>query len=115
MPKTAARLADEIQGIWDAADRENRGLTADERQYMEGLVDEATSQHNIEKKIREIGGRGVSFVSVTDPNWSPTGGGPGDVFVASKGVPADPGSGRPRAAVEHGPGRGCDGHASHAA
>ena len=85
MPKTAARLADEIQGIWDAADRENRGLTADERQYLEGLVDEATSQHNIEKKIREIGGRGVSFVSVTDPNWSPTGGGPGDVFVASKG------------------------------
>ena len=24
-------------------------------------------------------------MSVTDPNWSPTGGGPGDVFVASKG------------------------------
>ena len=82
MPKTAARLADEIQGIWDAADRANRGLTADERKYMEGLVDEATSQHEIEK-IREIGGGGVSFVTPTDPNMSHTGGGPGDVFVKS--------------------------------
>ena len=81
--KTAARLADEIQGIWDAAERANRGLTADERQYMEGLVDEAKSQHELEKKMREIGGGGVSFVTATDPNHSHTGGGPGDVFVKS--------------------------------
>jgi HK97 family phage major capsid protein len=83
MPKTAKALVSEIEGIWDAAERENRGLTADERQYMEGLVDEAKSQNEIEKKIREIGGAGPSFVTATDPNWSPTGGGPGDMFVKS--------------------------------
>jgi HK97 family phage major capsid protein len=83
MPKTAARLADEIQGIWDAADRENRGLTADERQYVEGLVDEAKSQHNIERKISEIGGRLAGGAMMTDPNASFAGGGPGDVFVKS--------------------------------
>jgi HK97 family phage major capsid protein len=84
MPKTAKALAAEMEGIWDAAERENRGLTADERQYMEGLVEETKSQHELEKKIREIGGLRPSFVTRTDPNWSNTAGGPGDVFVASK-------------------------------
>src|SRR5215207_3856478 len=93
MPKTAARIADENEGIWAAAERENRGLTADERQYMEGLVDEAKSQHELEKKMREVGG-GVFSTVMTDPNHSFAGGGPGDVFVKSQGYQQikDPGS-----------------------
>jgi hypothetical protein len=35
---------------------------------LEGLVDELKSQTEIEKKIREVGGSGPSFVTRTDPN-----------------------------------------------
>jgi HK97 family phage major capsid protein len=69
--------------MWNAADAQGRGLTADERQYMAGLVDEATSQHELEKKMRELGGAGPRFVTATDPNHSFAGGGPGDVFIKS--------------------------------
>jgi HK97 family phage major capsid protein len=82
MPKTAKALANEMEAIWATAERENRGLTADERQYMEGLVDEVKSQNELEKKMREIGG-GVFSTVMTDPNHSFAGGGPGDVFVKS--------------------------------
>jgi HK97 family phage major capsid protein len=54
-------------------------------QVRGGLVDECTAQTELEKKIREIGGAGPSFVTRTDPNHSFAGGGPGDVFIASKG------------------------------
>jgi hypothetical protein len=40
MAKNARALAREIEGVWEAAERENRGVTADERQYVAGLVDE---------------------------------------------------------------------------
>jgi hypothetical protein len=83
MPKTAKSLADEMDAMWNAADAQGRGLTADERQYMAGLVDEATSQHELEKKMRELGGAGPRFVTATDPNHSFAGGGPGDVFIKS--------------------------------
>src|SRR5215216_1568730 len=85
MPRTAKALASEIEALWNAAEREDRGLTADERKYMERLVDEAKSQNELEKKIREIGGHGPSFAVMTDPNHSFAGGGPGDVFVKSQG------------------------------
>jgi hypothetical protein len=56
---------------------------------MQELVDATKSQHELEKSMREIGGElggaGPSFVKATDPNHSFTGGGPGDVFIASKG------------------------------
>ena len=85
MPKTANALADELEGIWAAAERAGRSLTADERQYMSGLVEEAKAQNELEQQIKAIsGGGGPSFVR-TDPNYSPTGGGPGEVFVQSKG------------------------------
>ena len=73
---------------------------------MEELVAAAKSQHSIEKQIREIGGRGSSFVTSTDPNHSHTGGGPGDVFVKSAAYQKIAGPGRPRAVVVHGAGRG---------
>jgi hypothetical protein len=63
-----------------------------------GLVDELKSHDELERKMREVGGRGPSLVARTDPNWSNTGGaGPGDVFIASKGYQqiADP-SARPQ-------------------
>jgi hypothetical protein len=86
MPKSAKALAREIEGVWEAAERENRGLTADERQYVSGLVDDCKAQKELEAKIAEIGGGMLPFAQATDPraNWA-GGGGPGDVFVASKG------------------------------
>jgi hypothetical protein len=80
------------RGFWERAENEGRDLTAEERIHVSDLVVQAKSQHDIEKQIREIGGSGVSFVTATDPNWSHTGGGPGDRFIASKGYQriADP-------------------------
>ena len=83
MPRNATALAREMEAMWNAADAEGRDLTPGERSQMEELVKAATSQHNIEKQMREIGGGGPSFVTRTDPNWSNTAGGPGDVFVKS--------------------------------
>ena len=94
MPKTAARLADEIQGIWDAADREGRELDPDERAHMEQLLEHAKSQHRVEKGIREIGlqmGVGGEHVVRSDGS-GPRGGSPGEQFAMSKGYQgiADP-------------------------
>jgi HK97 family phage major capsid protein len=84
MPKNAHALADEIEGMWARAEREGRDLTAAEHNTMQELVDAAKSQHQIEQKMREIGGGGPCFATVpTDPNNSFAGGGPGDVFVKS--------------------------------
>jgi HK97 family phage major capsid protein len=85
MPKSAKALADEIESIWNAADAAGRDLSPDERSHMKGLVDAAGAQHEIEKKIREIGGGGMPSFAATDPNANWTGGGPGDVFVRSAG------------------------------
>jgi HK97 family phage major capsid protein len=95
MPRNAKSFADEIDELWSRADAEGSDLTAAERIHMSELVVQAKSQNDIEKSIREIGGRlGGSYVSVTDPNHSHAGGGPGDVFIASKGYQAiaDPGA-----------------------
>jgi HK97 family phage major capsid protein len=75
-------LADEIQGIWDAADRAGRELTPDERSHMEELVVATKSQHSIEKQIRELDPGSVSFVTRQD-GGAAISGGPGDVFVKS--------------------------------
>jgi HK97 family phage major capsid protein len=74
-----------MEAMWNAADAEGRDLTPGERSQMEELVAATKSMHGIEQQMRELGGAGPSFVKATDPNHSFTGGGPGDVFIASKG------------------------------
>jgi hypothetical protein len=98
MPRNAKSFADEIDELWGRADAEGRDLTAAERIHVSELVVQAKSQRDIEEQIREIGHAiGPSFVTPTDPNSSQTGGGPGDVFIGSKGYQAiaDP-SARPQ-------------------
>jgi hypothetical protein len=83
MPRSAKELAIKMEAMWNAADAEGRDLTPAERSQMEELVAATKSQHSIEQQIRELGGAAPSFVTRTDPNWSSTAGGPGDVFVKS--------------------------------
>ena len=93
--KNAKALADEIEGIWAAAERAGRDLTQGEREHMEGLLEAAKSQHSIEQQIKGIGGpfaglmNGAASSVMTDPNYSNTAGGsPGEVFVQSDGYKA---------------------------
>jgi hypothetical protein len=78
MPRNAKSFADELDELWARADAEGRDLTPAERIHASELVVQAKGQHDIEKSIREIGlksgGGGPSFVAVTDPNHSHTGG-----------------------------------------
>jgi HK97 family phage major capsid protein len=92
MPKTAKQYAAEMEEMWAQADREGRDLTPGERAHMEQLVESTKSMHSLEQQMRELGGAAPSFVTRTDPNHSFAGGGPGDVFIASKGYKqiADP-------------------------
>ena len=50
--------------------------------------------------MREIGRAAFRVRDRTDPNRRRPGGGPGDVFVKSRRLPADPGPGRPRPDVD---------------
>lgn len=52
--KNAKALANEIEGIWDAAERAGRSLTGSEREYMAGLVEELKSQHELEQQIKSM-------------------------------------------------------------
>ena len=79
MPRSAKALAKQMEAMWDAANAEGRDLTAAERSQMEELVEATKSMHGIEQQMRELGGDAPSFVTRTDPNWSSTAGGPGDV------------------------------------
>jgi HK97 family phage major capsid protein len=95
MPKNAKALADEMEGMWQRAEREGRDLTADERGRMQELIDAAKDQHSIEQEIKglgvQLGGPLITRMGDGSPAF---GGGPGDVFVQSKGYQAiqDPGS-----------------------
>jgi hypothetical protein len=82
---TAACLAQEAQAVFEAADRQNRALTADERTHVEGLLDRAQHHGSYEKKIAELGRNlgGVEFSVSSGSGTATTAGGPGDVFVQS--------------------------------
>ncbi len=75
--------------MFKQADAENRPLTAKERTYAQGLLDEAQETAAHEKRITDIGRHlGPVGDALTDPNadWIRGGGsGPGDVFIKSKG------------------------------
>src|SRR5829696_4455252 len=95
MPKTARELADSIEEVWARADREGRELTPGERAQMEQMVEAAKSQHSIEQQIKGLGAQLGGPLMTRMGDGSPAmGGGPGDVFIASKGYQQikDPGS-----------------------
>jgi HK97 family phage major capsid protein len=77
-----------MEAMWTRAEREGRDLTAGERSHMEELVEAAKSQHSIEQEIkglsRDIGAPLLTGFGVNGTGAA-RGGGPGDVFVASKG------------------------------
>jgi len=81
----ALRLAQEAQAIFEAADKKNRALTADERNYVEDLLERAREQGAAEKKMDEIGrqlGGGKLGVSKDQSFGGQT---PGERFVQSEG------------------------------
>jgi hypothetical protein len=86
MPKSAKALADEIEDTWNRAEREGRDLTADERKYMSGLVEEAKAQHGLEQSIKQFSQSvGAPLMArINGASGNTAGGGPGDVFVQSK-------------------------------
>ena len=90
---TAARLAQEAKAVFEAADRKNRALSADERIHVEELISRAKEHREAEKSLRELDpGMGNVF---TDPNANWGGGlGPGDRFISSAEYKAirDPGN-----------------------
>ena len=91
----AARLFKEVQQMFQAADHEGRPLTAEERVYAEGLLEEAEQTAEMEKNIdrigRMIGPAGGDLIggpsrleSLTNPYGQQPTGGPGDRFVNSE-------------------------------
>jgi hypothetical protein len=83
--------------MFEQADLEGRELTGEERATVQRLLDDAQEIAATERQMDEIGrmlgpAGGKSLV-MTDPRASFTGGGPGDVFIQSKGFRqiADPG------------------------
>jgi hypothetical protein len=80
---TALRLAKEAQAMFEAADKQNRALTADERIHVDELLDRAKDHHEMEKKVRDLGhdlGAGIGSVHLGEI----TGGGPGERFVKAQ-------------------------------
>jgi HK97 family phage major capsid protein len=89
MPRNARAIADEIEETWNRAEREGRELTAAERNHMEGLIEAAKSQHSLEQQIKSMDPGGPLLGRMTGEGGAPAyGGGPGDVFIASKGYQA---------------------------
>jgi HK97 family phage major capsid protein len=86
--KTAKQYADELQGIWDAADAEGRELTPGERAQVEQLIETAKSQHRVEKGIRELGLQLGGEHVVWSDGSGVRGGSPGERFTLSKGYKA---------------------------
>src|SRR2546430_2685197 len=50
-----ARLAQEAQTVFDAADQQGRSLTSDERSYVEDLLNRAEERGQYEKRLRDTG------------------------------------------------------------
>ena len=93
MSDKALDLALEAKGIFARADQEGREVTPAEREYIEGLLDQAAhekSRQRIDAIGRQIGPAGGSngllrLDSIGGAAYIPSGGGLGDVFVNSEG------------------------------
>jgi HK97 family phage major capsid protein len=84
---TAARLATEAQGIFDAADQQNRALTGDERTYVEGLLKRVEERQDFESRVKGLTPEQEKFFGTAGArlNAARNDGGPGDAFVQSAG------------------------------
>jgi HK97 family phage major capsid protein len=83
---SAARLAQEAESIFEVADRENRPLTADERQHVESLLERAKERYGAEQSFKEFGlalGGGQVVVSKDGSLSAPQT--PGERFTQSEG------------------------------
>jgi hypothetical protein len=100
----ALRLAEEAQAVLEAADRQNRPLSPDERVHVEGLLDRAREHGEMEKSLKEtLGGLddGNGMTALSKGAEFGANAGPGDMFVKSEGgrasltPPGAASSGRP--------------------
>ncbi len=98
MSRTAARLAAETQGVIEAADRQNRALTTDERLYVQDLLDRAQERGELQKSLDALG-PSLGMTSAFPAGQQGFAGGfaaddPGSRFVNSEGFKAirDPAS-----------------------
>jgi hypothetical protein len=83
MPKNAKQYISEVEEMWDTAEREGgRSLTVSERTRMEGLLEQAKAQRDLERQIKEMD-PGAPLLARMGAGGA-MGGGPGDRFVASK-------------------------------
>jgi HK97 family phage major capsid protein len=83
---TAARLATEAKAIFEAADKQGRALTGEERLHVQDLVARAEEHADCEKSFREIDrklGGGVN--NVFAGGGQPSGASPGEMFTMSEG------------------------------
>ena len=76
---TAERLAQEAKNVFEAADRQNRPFTADERIHVESLLDRAEQHHEVDERVNAFG-RQIGAPDISSPDGTPTGR-PGDMFV----------------------------------
>lgn len=82
MPKNSKQYVAEIEQMWDTAEREDRSLTISERTRMEGLLEQAKAQRDLENHINAMD-PGAPLLQRMGTGGA-MGGGPGDRFVASK-------------------------------
>ena len=93
---SSKQLADKAAAVFARADAEGRELTMEERSEVQGWVDAAQQQKDLEHSVKQLdpGDGKLSELVVTDGSSSETaGGGWGDAFVRSEGFKriADPG------------------------
>lgn len=75
----------EIKAVWADAEDQGREATPAERRQVEKLLAKAERLQAQAQVEATFGGVGNGGLRMTDPNYSSAGGGPGDMFVASKG------------------------------
>jgi hypothetical protein len=82
MLDTAKRCASEAQAIFEAADREGRALSTDERVHVRSLLDRARESHEGAKQSASIG-HDLRAQRMVDKGGLSRGSGPGDAFISS--------------------------------
>jgi hypothetical protein len=84
MSSSSARLVNEAHAVFEAADKQNRGLTADERVYVEDLLGRAEANRGLEERFKGFTGSNVIAVSkAPNATFGGAAAGPGDLFVKS--------------------------------
>jgi hypothetical protein len=80
MPKNSKQYVADIEQMWDEAERENRSLTMSERTRMEGLLEQAKAQRDLENQIKAMDPGAPLLQRMGTGAGGAMGGGPGDRF-----------------------------------